>query len=98
MGVIAQRHQYPEYILEMKASSHTTELRVNTSKSNGVTGTSIWLPISNDLVNQVVDLSGCKGISRAVAQTPQCLTGKVADEGIGKDNKQLMKSVRLRQK
>jgi hypothetical protein len=82
----------------MEASSHTTKLRVNTSKSDGVTRTSIWLAISNNLVNQVVDFGGCKGISRAVAQTPQCLTGKVADEGIGKDNKQLTKSVRVRQK
>jgi hypothetical protein len=67
---------------------------VNTSKSDGITGTSIWLSIRNDLINQVVNFSGCKSISRAIAQTPQCFTSKVTDKRVWEDNEQLAESVR----
>jgi hypothetical protein len=69
MRVVAEGHQYPKYVLEMETGSHATELRVYTAKGDSITGTGIWLPVGNNLINQIVDLGGCKSISRAIAQT-----------------------------
>ena len=82
----------------MEASSHATELRVDTSKSDGITGSSIRFTVSNNLIDQVVDFCGRKSISRAIAQASQCFTSKVPYERVRKDNKELMKSVQGRQK
>lgn len=77
----------------MEASSHATELRVDTSKSDGITGSSIRFTVSNNLIDQVVDFCGRKSISGAIAQASQRFTGKVPYERVRKDDKELMKSV-----
>lgn len=86
MWVVAERHQDPKNILEMKTSSHTTKLRVNTPKCSCIARSRVGLAIRYDLIYQIVDLGRSKRVARAVAKSAQSFSSNVANVWIWEDD------------
>ena len=89
MGITGQRHEDAEDILEMKASCHATELRMDRAECYSTSSAYIGLTVGDNLFHKEVDFCAGESVSRAGAEATQSFTGYVTHVLVRVDNEGL---------